>query len=141
MTLNSRAKIVLAIAVLGVAGFGQGPDDFLRVSGGTMTGAIDMNGHDLVEASDVIADFVYAPVWQSPPDYVFGENYALRPLPELERFVKENGHLPEVPSTGDFEEKGLDAAQTNLVLLKKLEELFLYRIALEKRIEALEGNP
>ncbi len=32
------------------------------------------------------------------PDYVFGEDYKLMSLSETERYIKENGHLPGVPS-------------------------------------------
>ena len=56
-------------------------------------------------------------------DYVFDENYKLKSLNELDTYIKENKHLPEVPSTNEVIENGIDIAQMNVILLKKVEEL------------------
>ncbi|TMN70733.1 hypothetical protein CWB74_23720, partial [Pseudoalteromonas piscicida] len=42
------------------------------------------------------------------PDYVFSKNYKLKPLNEVDQFIKTNNHLPDMPSAKDVEEKGLD---------------------------------
>lgn len=68
-------------------------------------------------------------------DYVFKPDYKLASLSEVEAFTQANGHLPEVPSAEDVEKNGLDLAQMNLVLLKKVEELTLHAIAQEKMLE------
>jgi hypothetical protein len=72
------------------------------------------------------------------PDYVFDDK-APRPmsLPEVERFVKKNKHLPEVPSAAEMKRDGMDVAGMNLLLLKKVEELTLHVIEQEKQIKAL----
>jgi len=72
------------------------------------------------------------------PDYVFDDK-APRPmsLPEVERFVKKNKHLPEVPSAAEMKRDGMDVAGMNLLLLKKVEELTLHVIEQEKQIQAL----
>lgn len=71
-------------------------------------------------------------------DYVFEEDYQLKPLAEVEEFIVENKHLPGVPSAKDVEAAGLDLAKMDAKLLEKVEELTLYIIALEKKIEEQE---
>lgn len=80
------------------------------------------------------------------PDYVFDESYELRSLKKLDAFVKQNGHLPEVPSAVKIEQEGIDVGQMQSLLLKKIEELSLYVINLDRenehnkeRIKKLEG--
>lgn len=70
-------------------------------------------------------------------DYVFNEGYKLRPLNQVEKFIKDNKHLPEVPSAKEVEEKGLDLGTNQAVLLKKIEELSLYIIELDKENKLL----
>jgi hypothetical protein len=41
-------------------------------------------------------------------DHVFYPDYQLRPLSEVEQFVKQNHHLPEIPSAQEVKENGLD---------------------------------
>ncbi|THU31128.1 hypothetical protein FAM09_29025 [Niastella caeni] len=69
------------------------------------------------------------------PDYVFHSTYSLRPLSELEQYIKKNHHLPEVPSATEVEKNGLDLGDNQAVLLKKIEELTLYAIEQDKRLE------
>jgi hypothetical protein len=65
-------------------------------------------------------------------DYVFADEYKLMPLSEVEKFTKENKHLPNVPSAEEMVANGLDVAQTNAKLLEKIEELTLYTIEQNK---------
>jgi hypothetical protein len=74
------------------------------------------------------------------PDYVFEKNYKLKTIPELEVFLKENKHLPNVPSAAEVTKEGIDVATMDAKLLEKIEELSLYIIEQNKRIEALEQN-
>ncbi len=71
------------------------------------------------------------------PDYVFKENYNLMSIAKLEKFIKENGHLPEVPSAKEFEQDGVMLAEMDMSLLKKIEELTLYTIQQENKIEKI----
>ena len=68
------------------------------------------------------------------PDYVFKEDYQLRTLGQLEDFIAENNHLPEMPSAKEFEQNGVMQAEMDMNLLKKIEELTLYTIQQEKKI-------
>ncbi|OFY91946.1 MAG: hypothetical protein A2236_02120 [Bacteroidetes bacterium RIFOXYA2_FULL_33_7] len=72
------------------------------------------------------------------PDYVFEENYKLKSLSELESFIKENKHLPNIPNKDEIAEDGIKLGEMNTKLLQKVEELTLYIIELEKRINTLE---
>ncbi len=74
------------------------------------------------------------------PDYVFEHDYPLPPLAQVERYVRENKHLPNVPSAASVEKEGLDLGDTQAVLLKKIEELTLYILQLNKRIADLEAQ-
>ncbi|WP_143054010.1 hypothetical protein [Parapedobacter koreensis] len=74
------------------------------------------------------------------PDYVFDPEYELSPLAEVEAYVKEHRHLPEIPPARDIEKDGLDLAEMNLLLLKKVEELTLHIIQLAGKTDGLEGE-
>ncbi len=69
-------------------------------------------------------------------DFVFEDNYQLKDLSEVEAFIKANKHLPEIPSAKEMEEAGVNLAEMNKLLLMKVEELTLYSIEQEKKIEA-----
>lgn len=71
-------------------------------------------------------------------DYVFDKEYKLRSLSSLEDYIKTNNHLPNIPSAGEVQKDGIDLAQINAKLLEKIEELTLYVIQLNKKIESLE---
>ena len=67
------------------------------------------------------------------PDYVFSKQYQLPSLTEVENFINQNNHLPGIPSAAEVAKKGVDVADNQAMLLKKIEELTLYVIELEKR--------
>ncbi|KXX71231.1 tail fiber protein [Flammeovirga sp. SJP92] len=69
------------------------------------------------------------------PDYVFKEDYKMMPLADVEKYIKEYSHLPEVKSAKEIEEEGLHLAEMNLLLLKKVEELTLYIIEQQKQLD------
>ncbi len=69
-------------------------------------------------------------------DYVFEKNYRLMPLNDLEKYIKANKHLPDVPSSKEVEDDGIDITEISATLLKKIEELTLYTIELQKKVEA-----
>lgn len=70
-------------------------------------------------------------------DFVFAPDYELMPLDEVERFVGENGHLPDVPSEAEVRSDGYSQHEMNKALLRKIEELTLHVIRQQKEIEAL----
>ncbi len=74
------------------------------------------------------------------PDYVFKSDYNLRNIEEVERFIDENSHLPEIPSAKEFAENGVMVASMSMSLLKKVEELTLYTIQQQKQLKAQDAK-
>ncbi|PWV56449.1 hypothetical protein [Chitinophaga sp. S165] len=66
------------------------------------------------------------------PDFVFEPEYKLPSLSELDAYIKENKHLPDVPSAKEVAKEGLDLGEMNRILLQKVEELTLHLIEQEK---------
>ncbi|TMI63646.1 MAG: hypothetical protein E6H07_12800 [Bacteroidetes bacterium] len=77
---------------------------------------------------------------QTWPDYVFHTNYDLLSLKSLEEFIQKNKHLPEVPTAAVVEKEGIDLGDNQAVLLKKIEELTLYIIGLNNKVEKLSAE-
>jgi hypothetical protein len=76
-------------------------------------------------------------VW---PDFVFDSGYKLPSLYELERFIKQNGHLPGVPTECEVRRDGIDVGDNQAKLLQKVEELTLYIIDLNKQLEQQQAQ-
>ena len=75
------------------------------------------------------------------PDYVFGDNYNLMSLRELEQYVNTHKHLPNIPSAQEVEEQGdVDLGAMNALLLEKVEELTRYVIDLQNQIDELKNG-
>ncbi len=73
-------------------------------------------------------------------DYVFGDNYELKSLSDVEAYVKENKHLPGIPSAEELSEKGMNVSDMTNLLLEKIEELTLHVIQLQKEVETLKSK-
>ena len=82
----------------------------------------------LTVKGDIHAEEVRVDLSVPGPDYVFEEDYDLPSLESIQQYVKENKHLPEVPSASEMEENGIDLGVMNMLLLKKVEELTLHLI-------------
>jgi len=52
-------------------------------------------------------------------DFVFEPDYQLPDLNELEKFVKTNKHLPEIPTAKEMVENGVNIGELNIKLLQK----------------------
>ena len=71
-------------------------------------------------------------------DYVFENDYELKSLPEVEEFIKQNGHLPNVPSGAQVQEEGINVAEMARIQQEKIEELTLYLIQQNKEMQKLK---
>ena len=69
-------------------------------------------------------------------DFVFEKDYDLPTLTEVEQFIQANKHLPGVPSTKEVQQNGLNLGDNQAILLQKIEELTLYMIEQNKKINA-----
>lgn len=98
-----------------------------------------LRGHYMlwVEKGIVSEDLAMANV-QDWSDYVFEESYKLPSLQELNNFIKKNKHLPAIPSEKDVKTNGYSQHKLNNGFLKTMEELSLYAIQQETRIQNLQ---
>lgn len=70
-------------------------------------------------------------------DFVFEEDYNLPKLEEVEKHIKEKKHLPEIASAKEMEKDGVNVGEFQIKLLQKIEELTLYSIEQNKKINLL----
>lgn len=74
-------------------------------------------------------------------DYVFADDYKLPSLTEVEKFIKENKHLPGIAPASEVEtEGGLKVGEMMAGMMKKIEELTLYTIEQQKQIVSLAAE-
>jgi hypothetical protein len=109
---------------------------YLNASGGnvyvgTTSGSEKLNVCGGIQAEEVRVSSGWC-------DYVFEKNYCLMPLSELEAFVSKNKHLPNIPSAATVQAEGLPLADMTTRMMEKIEELTLYVLQLNNRIEQLE---
>jgi len=71
-------------------------------------------------------------------DFVFDDAYELPLLSSVEYYIKEHKHLPDIPSAKEVEQKGLAVSGMLAKQMQKIEELTLYIIAQNRKIEELE---
>ncbi|MFV5701595.1 hypothetical protein ACM55F_06950 [Flavobacterium sp. XS2P12] len=117
----------MRITSLGNVGIGTiNPDTKLTVKG-------------KIHAEEIIVDLAV------PADYVFQKyytgkselksDYSMPTLAEIESFTKKNHHLPNVPSAQEVQQNGVSLGMMSNVLLQKVEELTLYAIEQQKKLE------
>jgi hypothetical protein len=71
-------------------------------------------------------------------DWVFDTNYKLKPLADVEKYIYENKHLPEIPSAEEFRQNDMNVSEMSNKLLQKIEELTLYAIEQQKELDRLK---
>ncbi|MEX0360810.1 MAG: fibronectin type III domain-containing protein, partial [Allomuricauda sp.] len=98
------------------------------------------SGYKLAVDGKLIAEEVRVEFSGTWPDYVFKEGYDLPTLEEIQKHIDEHGHLPNIPSAKEVEADGMDVGEMNKLLLEKIEEMMLYIINQNRRIEVLEGK-
>ena len=98
---------------------------------GTTTPQYNLDVAGTIRAEELIVETTGA-------DYVFADDYQLRPLSEVEAFITENKHLPEIQSAQEMQENGVSVSELQTKLLQKIEELTLYILQQEERIQQQE---
>lgn len=106
------------------------PDGNVGIGKKNPTDKLEVNGQ--IHAKSVKIDL------KEWADYVFLQGYDLVRLREIENYINTHGHLPEVPSTAEVLENGIDVGQMNALLLKKIEELTLHLIEKDHQVEKLQ---
>ena len=132
LRLNAKSGAYIAFMNNSVEQMRVSSDGKVGIGINNPTNALDVNG--TVHAKEILVDL------NGWPDYVFEDGYELRPLNEVAAYISDNGHLPDVPSAKDVHEKGVNLGQMDANLLRKIEELTLYMIELEKTNVALSNE-
>ena len=95
-------------------------------------------GYQLSVQGKIISEEVKVQLSGGWPDYVFADNYNLTPLEDLEKKLKADKHLPNIPAAAEVEKDGFLLGDMNKRLLEKIEELTLYVIAIDKENKKLK---
>jgi hypothetical protein len=97
----------------------------------------NVDGYKLYVEEGIITEKIKVAVKNSEDwyDHVFNQDYKLMPLTDLEKYLSNNKHLPDMPTTKEVMSSGLDLGKTQGLLLKKVEELTLYLIELKKDLD------
>ncbi len=115
---NTNLNVILATGGGNVGIETASPDNKLDVLG-------------IIRANEVIVETGWA-------DYVFADDYQLDDLSKVETFIRENKHLPNVPSAAEIQDKGAHVSALMTKMMEKIEELTLYTIKQQKEIDALK---
>jgi hypothetical protein len=109
----------------------------VRIGGSYDDVSVINSGYDLYVAGGIRSTTVKVDAYSNWPDYVFAPTYKLMSLKATEEYINENQHLPGVPSAAEIQETGIDLAEMNAILLKKIEELTLQLIDLQKQVDTI----
>ena len=101
-----------------------------RVGIGTQNPQYSLDVNGTIRAKEIRVETTGA-------DFVFADDYQLRPLSEVKTFIAENKHLPEIQSAQEMQENGVSVSELQTRLLQKIEELTLYLIQQEETIQEL----
>lgn len=123
----------------------QNPLAKLQVAGKTIIGTVTNlpGSYNLYVSGGILAERVKVALTTGSnwADYVFEDNYKLKPLDEVESFIKKNKHLPNMPSSSNLViDGGIDVNEMFAKQMEKIEELTLYIIEQNKRIKSLEDK-
>lgn len=102
-------------------------------------GTHETHSYKLAVDGAILTEEVTVKVSENWPDYVFKDDYKLLTINQLDNYIGKHGHLPDIPAEEEILEHGLKLGEMERLLLKKVEELTLYIIQQEYRINALEG--
>ena len=92
--------------------------------------SVSIDGRLITEESTVLNS-------TSWPDYVFDDGYKLMSLDDVEKHIKTQKHLPNIPPASTIEKEGIHLGDMSKRLMEKVEELTLYLIELKKENKAL----
>ncbi len=115
-------------------------EDIYRINGNVGIGTINTYGYKLAVNGKIITEELMVKHPVNWPDYVFKKGYELKGLKELEEFITNEHHLPEIPTEQEVAENGIAVGQMNGLLLKKIEELTLYIIEQQKQMDKMENR-
>ena len=124
-TLGSNRKITF---------WNEGGAEFrgsVGIGTGTVNPAYKLSVLGSIRSTEIVVETGWA-------DYVFDDKYKLKSLDEVEKFIAQNKHLPNIPSAAEIEKNGLHLGDTQKRMMEKIEELTLYIIQQQKEIDGLK---
>ena len=113
----------------------------------TMEGKVGINTNNdftgdydyaLAVNGGILTSEVYVKEVDEWHDYVFDKDYNLMTLNDLEKYIGQNGHLPDLPSESEVRQNGYNVVDMEGVLLKKIEELTLYILQLQRKLQEIK---
>jgi len=126
--------------------YGDFNDDYVVIAGGKKAvdkpSLLDPSVYGLYVTKGILTEKVKVADVDSGDwsDYVFEADYHLNSVEEVETFIKENKHLPNVPSAKEVSENGVDMVEMDATLLRQIEELWLHMIELKKENENVKAE-
>ncbi|HHG85646.1 MAG TPA: hypothetical protein ENJ82_12935 [Bacteroidetes bacterium] len=141
IALEATAPAIGELWLNSTGGFSNGTrikGSKLVVDGVLGIGVSDTRGYKLAVKGNILAEELKIRTYANWPDYVFEDDYELASLSDLESAIEVHGHLPGLPSAKEVGESGFNVSEMNAKLLEKVEELTLYLIELNKKVETLE---
>ncbi len=100
-------------------------------------------GYKLYVSTGILTEKIKAALKTSAnwSDFVFESHYKLKPIEDVEKYIKANKHLPDVPSADELvKEGGIDMNEMFAKQMQKIEELTLYIIDMKKEIKDLQAQ-
>ncbi|MGY5351112.1 hypothetical protein ACXGQW_00825 [Wenyingzhuangia sp. IMCC45533] len=124
----------------GFLGFSTFGAERVRITrnGDVGIGTIDTKGYKLGVNGKIAATEVKVALYNNWADFVFDKNYNLPTLTEVENYIREKGHLKDIPNAEEVKNNGIHLGEMDTKLLQKIEELTLYAIEQGKKIKELE---
>ncbi|WP_272149508.1 hypothetical protein [Tenacibaculum aiptasiae] len=110
----------------------------VKNNGDVGIGTTDTKGFKLGVNGKIAATEVKIAAYANWADFVFEKEYNLETLKEVEKYIKEKGHLKDIPSAEEVRQNGFYLGEMDAKLLQKIEELTLYTIQQEKKIKEQE---
>lgn len=123
---NDAGNVIMCASELGGVGIGVN------------SGASIPAGYLLAVDGKIISEELKVQLSGSWPDYVFADNYKLKSFDHLRSFIKQNKHLPNIPSAAEVEKNGIEVGDMQKRMIEKIEELTLYILELENRLNEMD---
>jgi len=105
------------------------PNTSLSIGTDKIDHRLNVNG--TIRSTELIVEAGWA-------DYVFEKDYKLKPIEEVEKYINEHKHLPNIPRASEIQKDGLKLSEISTKMMEKIEELMLYIIEQNKQIKNLQ---
>jgi hypothetical protein len=128
---------------------GDNLDELMRLTGSGKLAIGTTQTPDALGASDLSTYTLYANggilteevrVRTGWADHVFEADYPLQSLHEVEQHIRQNGRLPDMPSTDEVVANGLELGDITVRQQVKIEEVYLHLLEMNREIQELKAE-